>query len=153
MMGAERRWTTPGMSRARHASMKHEKFWRFLCSSTCNETVRFPLQKLVTSVTSSSQSKSGFLVESAGRTVTHLEYIEAIANKKLIQVFIAKKTKKAYFGYVRGAIFKFIDQYEEQHNGRHPSKADILEYIFAHAKQKKVDSRFNVAEPYIWFFL
>jgi hypothetical protein len=98
------------------------------------------------------ETKAGTLLSEAYRTVTHLEYIEAIKHRKLVYVFIEEETQMAYFNGAKTIIFDYIQQYEEQHV-RAPSKEEILEFLMAHSKSENATDLFKVADPYLWLFL
>ncbi|WP_047153357.1 DUF4062 domain-containing protein [Aneurinibacillus tyrosinisolvens] len=98
-------------------------------------------------------NKGGTYLENAGKTVTHLEFIEAHAKQKLILVFIEDSVKKRYFQDVKWIILEFIGNYTREH-GRKPHQRSIFEMLKGQAGNNNsgIPSPSEV-DPYVWVFL
>jgi hypothetical protein len=98
-------------------------------------------------------NKAGTFNHKAGCTVTHLEFIKAVSNDKVIMVFVEVQTKKTYFGGVRGVIFDFIEGFKAQHH-REPSPAEMFEFVSAESgKRASIIPKSSEYDPYVWVFL
>lgn len=98
-------------------------------------------------------NKAGTFNAKAGCTVTHLEFIEAASNNKVILVFVEDQTKKTYFNGIRGAIYDFIDGFKEQ-NDREPNLEEIFEFVSSESgKRRSIIPKSTECDPYVWVLL
>ncbi|MUG45746.1 DUF4062 domain-containing protein [Paenibacillus woosongensis] len=91
-------------------------------------------------------SKSGTYNAPSGITVTHMEFIKAHEQGKLILVFADTEIKSVFFTIIKPLIDQFIDQYINDEE-RFPSPLHIMDFLSAnHTIPSNV-------EPYVWYFL
>jgi hypothetical protein len=97
-------------------------------------------------------NKAGTMLDS-GRTITHLEFMEAINQRKVLLLFADRTIKQQYFTAVKWVIKDFLGKYRADYN-RNPSYKEISEFL--EAESRKNDSPIpakQAIEPYVWVFL
>lgn len=97
-------------------------------------------------------NRAGTMMDS-GRTVTHLEFLEAVHQRKVLLLFADRTIKQQYFTAVKWVIQDYFGTYRAEHK-RNPSYKEISEFL--EAESRKNDSPIPVkqaVEPYVWVFL
>ncbi|RXZ76629.1 DUF4062 domain-containing protein [Paenibacillaceae bacterium] len=90
--------------------------------------------------------KAGSFYESADRTITHLEFMQAFQQNKTILTFVASTVKNSYFSNIKALIDEYIHHYKHE-NGKYPRAAEIVGRLRHH---ERVPSHID---PYVWFFI
>lgn len=91
-------------------------------------------------------SKAGTYVAASGITITHLEFIKAHEQGKLILVFADTEIKSLFFGGIKPYIDQLIDQHIHDQE-QSPSPLHIMDSLKAnHTIPPNID-------PYVWYFL
>jgi hypothetical protein len=97
-------------------------------------------------------NKAGSMMET-GRTVTHLEFIQAVNEKKVLLLFADQTIKRQFFHSIKWIIERFIGEYRTEH-GRNPSYITISEYLEERSREDNSDVPVKqTVEPYVWVFL
>ncbi len=93
--------------------------------------------------------KAGSMVTKAKRTVTHLEFIEAMRRNKWSMIFCDELVKNTYFSTIAPIIHTYVKHYEEK-GKKVPKLDEILSYLEAHKNDEC--SQYGV-DIYVWVML
>lgn len=93
-------------------------------------------------------NKAGTYLKHEKKTVTHLEFLKAFDQKKLILVFVEKNIIQTYFNRVKQLIDESITKYIKA-SGSKPNQDVMLEFA---SKATDAISRPEI-DPYIWLFI
>ncbi|MNJ51782.1 hypothetical protein D3C77_470960 [compost metagenome] len=91
-------------------------------------------------------SKAGTYHDSSGITITHMEFIKAHDQGKLILVFADTEIKLFFFGKLKPLIDQFIEQYVNNKE-QFPSPIHIMDSL------KDNNTVPPNVDPYVWYFL
>ncbi|MBD2870878.1 DUF4062 domain-containing protein [Paenibacillus arenilitoris] len=97
-------------------------------------------------------SKAGSMT-SSGRTITHLEFLKAIEEDKVLVLFAETTIKSKYFGSIRWIIKDFVDEFIKT-NAHTPNYIEICNYLEIKSEEVNSDipSKHNI-EMYVWVLL
>ncbi|WP_181592775.1 DUF4062 domain-containing protein [Paenibacillus sp. YN15] len=85
-----------------------------------------------------------------GRSVTHLEFEQALAERKSVLVFVETDIKSEYLGNVKHLIDEYTASFRASKLGK-PAPADIVHHIGLH--KSRISSQQQHVDDYVWYFL
>ncbi|KAA8997227.1 DUF4062 domain-containing protein [Paenibacillus spiritus] len=85
-----------------------------------------------------------------GRSVTHLEFEQALEDGKPILVFVEVDVKSEYLRTVKSILSGYIRECRDRGAGR-PSPQDMIANLKLH--QDRIGPSLSHVEPYVWVFL
>jgi hypothetical protein len=88
-----------------------------------------------------------------GRTVTHLEFLKAVEEDKVLLLFVETTIKNNYFNRLRWIIKDFEDDFKKV-NGKTPEYREICDYLEMKSEEQNsvIPSKYSV-EMYVWILL
>lgn len=89
-------------------------------------------------------------ITSYGRSVTHLEFEQALVEGKSVLVFVETDIKSEYLGNVKRIIDEYIASFRESKLGK-PKPADIVNNITSN--KAKIAAQLQHVDDYVWYFL
>lgn len=89
-------------------------------------------------------------ITSHGRSVTHLEFEQALAEEKSILVFVEPDIKSEYLGSVKRIIDEYIASCRTSGLGK-PTSIDIVQHIGSN--KAKINAQQQHVDDYVWYFL
>ncbi len=85
-----------------------------------------------------------------GRSVTHLEFEQALAEGKSALVFVETDIKSEYLSHVKTLIDEYLADARAGKLGK-PSSSDIVTHISLH--KDRISSQLHHVDDYVWYFL
>lgn len=85
-----------------------------------------------------------------GRSVTHLEFEQALADGKSVLVFVEPDLKSEYLGNVKKIIDEYIASFRANGLGK-PTSADIIHNLVSN--KARITTQQQHVDDYVWYFL